>query len=117
MVKAAFDPNQALKTLPRFKQMMNPKSYRMAHAVYEMKDIENIEYYTHEPKTIGDKIAKGLVIGLRGSFDFLSRYNPETMNERDWVNRIVFLETTAGVPGMVGGLHRHLKSLRSLEHD
>ena len=39
------------------------------------------------------------------------------MTERDWLNRMIFLETTAGVPGMVGGLHRHLKALRSLEPD
>lgn len=39
------------------------------------------------------------------------------MNERDWLNRIVFLETVAGVPGMIGGLVRHLRSLRTLERD
>ena len=49
--------------------------------------------------------------------DFASRYNPEKMTERDWLNRVVFLETVAGVPGMVGGMSRHLKSLRTLEHD
>ena len=54
---------------------------------------------------------------VRKSFDFVSRYNPEKMNERDWLFRLIFLETTAAVPGMVGGLHRHLKALRSLEED
>ena len=54
---------------------------------------------------------------MRSSFDILSRYNPEKMNEREWSNRIIFLETVAGIPGMVGGLQRHLKSLRTLEHD
>lgn len=49
--------------------------------------------------------------------DFASRYNPDKMNERDWLNRAVFLETVAGVPGMVGGMSRHLRSLRTLEHD
>jgi len=112
-----FDPNKVLKTLPRFKMMMNPKSYRMAHAVYDLKDIETIEYYHHKPTSISDKLAYAMVIAMRSSFDFVSGYNPEKMNERDWINRIVFLETTAGVPGMVGGLQRHLKSLRSLEHD
>ena len=33
------------------------------------------------------------------------------------MNRIVFLETVAGVPGMIGGMVRHLKSLRVLEND
>ena len=112
-----FDPNKVLRTLPRFKKVINKSSYRMPHAVYKMEDIEKIEYYTHTPQGISDKLAKAMVIGMRSSFDFVSGYNPEKMNERDWLNRIIFLETTAGIPGMVGGLQRHLKSLRSLEHD
>ena len=39
------------------------------------------------------------------------------MDERAWLNRIIFLETVAGVPGMIGGMTRHLKSLRTLEKD
>jgi len=44
-------------------------------------------------------------------------YKPEKMNERHWLDRIIFLETVAGVPGMVGAMSRHLKSLRTLETD
>lgn len=54
---------------------------------------------------------------VRKGFDIFSRYNPEKMNERDWLFRCIVLETVAGVPGMVAGMHRHLKSLRTLEHD
>ncbi len=39
------------------------------------------------------------------------------MTEKKWLNRCLFLETIAGVPGMVGGMTRHLKSLRSLKSD
>ena len=39
------------------------------------------------------------------------------MTEKDWMLRIIFLETVAGVPGMVGGMLRHLKSLRKLEKE
>lgn len=99
-----FDPNNVLKTLPRFKKVINKNSYRMPHAVYKIKDIEQIEYYTHQPQGISDKLAKLMVFSMRSGFDVVSRYNPEKMNERDWLNRIVFLETTAGIPGMIGGL-------------
>ena len=54
---------------------------------------------------------------IRKSYDIVSFYNPEKMNERNWINRIIFLETVAGVPGMIGGMIRHLKSLRTLEKD
>merc|ERR1719261_659503 len=39
------------------------------------------------------------------------------MSERDWSRRILFLETLAGVPGMVAGMVRHLHSLRLMRRD
>jgi hypothetical protein len=42
---------------------------------------------------------------------------PIQMTEKEWMLRIIFLETLAGVPGMVGGMCRHLRSLRKLEKE
>jgi len=39
------------------------------------------------------------------------------MSEDKWVTRCIFLETVAGIPGIVGGMLRHTKSLRSLKRD
>ena len=39
------------------------------------------------------------------------------MTKGMWVNRALFLESVAGVPGMVGGMIRHLASLRKMKHD
>jgi len=39
------------------------------------------------------------------------------MTEKQWLQRFVFLESIAGVPGMVGGMIRHLQSLRLLRRD
>merc|ERR1719158_2272703 len=39
------------------------------------------------------------------------------MTEMDWARRIIFLETVAGVPGMVAGMVRHLHSLRLMRRD
>lgn len=89
----------------------------MAHPVYKLGDIETITSYHHEPEGYGDRLALSMITAVRKSFDLISGYNPEKMNERNWLNRIVFLETVAGVPGMIGGMSRHLKSLRTLEHD
>ena len=97
--------------------VMNPLSYRMPHAVYKLEDIEEIQKYHHEPQNWRDKLALNMIKFVRGSFDVVTRYNPETMKEREWLHRIIFLETVAGVPGMIGGMVRHLKSLRSLEAD
>lgn len=39
------------------------------------------------------------------------------MDERKWLVRFVFLESIAGVPGMVAGMLRHLYSLRRMRRD
>ncbi|OPL21665.1 alternative oxidase, partial [Mytilus galloprovincialis] len=54
---------------------------------------------------------------MRGSFDILSGFNRGERNERKWVLRICFLETVAGVPGMVAAMLRHLSSLRRMQRD
>ena len=42
---------------------------------------------------------------------------PYSMTEQKWLTRFVFLESVAGVPGMVAGMLRHLHSLRRLKKD
>jgi hypothetical protein len=39
------------------------------------------------------------------------------MTEAKWLVRFIFLESVAGVPGMVGGMLRHLHSLRRMKRD
>ena len=111
------DRTGVLKSLPKFKMILNPQSYRMAHPIYKLQDIETIKKYHHEPEGISDKMALTAITVVRKFFDTITRYNPEKMNERDWLMRFIILETVAGVPGMVAGMHRHLRSLRTLEHD
>ena len=40
-----------------------------------------------------------------------------TMTERKWLVRFLFLESVAGVPGMVAASVRHLHSLRRMKRD
>lgn len=47
----------------------------------------------------------------------MTRYDPASMTKNKWVQRCLILETVAGVPGMVGGMARHLRSLRVMERD
>merc|ERR1712046_280692 len=89
----------------------------MAHPVYKLKEIQQISPYHHQPEGYSDRLALSLITAVRKCFDVVSGYNPEKMNERNWLHRIIFLETVAGVPGMIGGMLRHLKSLRTLEAD
>lgn len=76
------------------------------------------------------------LIECRGAFDFVSGYKPyhvpdsilaekplpierlrkegKILSDKQWLLRIIVLESFAGVPGMVGGTLRHLRSLRLL---
>lgn len=63
----------------------------------------------HVPGDLSDRIARGFTLFLRFIADrfFAKRYG----------HRAVVLETVAGVPGMVGGMLQHMKSLRRMQDD
>lgn len=63
----------------------------------------------HAPATFGDRVALRTVKFMRIFADafFSKRYG----------HRAVVLETVAAVPGMVGGLLQHLKSIRHIRDD
>lgn len=75
-----------------------------------MQDLIKNKLITHHhPRKISDHIAFRVVRFLRFFADafFSTRYG----------HRAVILETVAGVPGMVGGMLQHLRSLRSCKND
>jgi len=101
----------------RHNLLKSPIEYRQQHCIYNLKAIEDIKATHVTTKSLKDKLAMGAVKMLRFGFDMGTGFNKDKMKEDDWLNRCIFLETVAGVPGMVGGMTRHLKSLRTLKHD
>jgi len=63
----------------------------------------------YEAKNFSDRVALGFTKFLR----FLA----DTFFKKRYGHRAVVLETVAAVPGMVGGMLLHLKSLRKMEDD
>jgi ubiquinol oxidase len=63
----------------------------------------------YKPVGIGDNIALGAVKFMRFFADVFFRHR--------YGHRAVILETVAAVPGMVGGMLNHLKSLRRMQDD
>lgn len=106
-----------IDSMIKHKVVLNPKSYRMAHPIYSQKTAEDVKYTHKSPQGIRDKIVLSMIRLTRGTFDTATSYDPDKLDERQWMNRAIFLETIAGVPGMIGGMHRHLRSLRTLERD
>ena len=99
--------------------------------------MKSIKVAHREAKTWSDWVALAMVRLLRFGMDTATFYRHDKavvkavqndpkpanrrswfeMNERKWLVRFVFLESVAGVPGMVGGMLRHLHSLRRMKRD
>jgi len=105
------------------------------HPVYTAEELKSVEVVHRVPKDIPDKVAYGLVKLARFGTDLLTGYKHKPippnsqmtlqelrkggylLNEHQWLSRILFLETIAGVPGMVAATLRHLTSLRLMRRD
>lgn len=87
-----------------------------------------------EAKTVSDKVALVAVRILRWGLDVATGYKHEraadmnakdpeaarrkyAMTEEKYMIRNVFLESVAGVPGIVAGMLRHLHSMRRMKRD
>ncbi|TNY18432.1 alternative oxidase, partial [Rhodotorula diobovata] len=111
--------------------------YLMAYPVYSPAELDSIKVIHHEPRTLADKWARWLVKTARWGFDLVSGYKVRfsclprapnlslqelrdqgyLMKRDDWMLRILFLESIAGVPGFTAAMLRHLRSLRLMRRD
>jgi hypothetical protein len=94
---------------------------------YTEEQMRQVEIAHREAKNWSDWVALGTVRMLRWGMDLVTGYRHPPpgkendvrfrMTEQKWLTRFVFLESVAGVPGMVGGMLRHLRSLRRMKRD
>lgn len=67
------------------------------------------ESFKRRPRSFRDTVARGCIRVVAKSFDIIFGFR--------YGHRAVTLETIAAVPGMVGGMFQHLKSLRYIRND
>ncbi|XP_064594810.1 uncharacterized protein LOC135461579 isoform X2 [Liolophura sinensis] len=92
-------------------------THTLPHPIWSEKELTSVKITHKEPEGFVDKAAYSAVKMLRFGFDVFSGFKLGKRNERKWLMRICFLETVAGVPGMVAAMTRHLHSLRRLRRD
>ncbi|WWC61838.1 uncharacterized protein I303_104423 [Kwoniella dejecticola CBS 10117] len=114
-------------------------AWTMMNPIYTENELNTVKVVGREPVTVADKAAHRTVKFLRRAFDFLTAYkavpiSPEILKQNPipieelrskglllshhkWLFRFILLESIAGVPGMVGGTLRHLRSMRLLRRD
>jgi len=135
--KAAVSNRGALQTPDSVSTIPEVKGdWVLFHPVYSTNELKAVTVLHREAKTIGDKFAANLVKFTRRAFDFVSGYKHKplppnahamsleelqkggyVLTESQWLSRILFLESIAGVPGMVAATLRHLRSLRLMRRD
>lgn len=101
------------------------------HPIYTEQELSDVHITHKKFESWHDRVAYTAVRTLRSVFDVFTGYlhaptpsktnsqsdvqhSHKTMTEQQWLRRFIFLESVAGVPGMVGGMSRHMKSLRKL---
>lgn len=103
------------------------------HPGYTMEEMMSVVPEHRKPRNFSDWVAWKAVRFARYWMDKatgmersqkVDKKNPTTavvaekpLTEAQWLIRFVFLESIAGVPGMVGGMLRHLSSLRRMKRD
>lgn len=109
---------QPPKNLPNIK--LTPAAW--PHPETTEQQLKSIEVAHREPRSLSDRTAYNTVRFFKWATNVATGYSrnpnkPYSMNARKWLVRFIFLETVAGVPGMVGGMLRHFRSLRSMQRD
>ncbi|KAK8864380.1 alternative oxidase, mitochondrial [Kwoniella newhampshirensis] len=114
-------------------------AWTMMNPIYTEAELDTVQVVGRPPVTVADRAAHGTVKFLRKCFDLLTQYkaveipqsvlqqNPipiaelrakgQLLSDQKWLFRFILLESIAGVPGMVGGTLRHLRSMRLLRRD
>jgi len=77
----------------------------------------NIEMTHRDPESTLDKVALGAVKCTRVIFDTATGWNRGEITTEKILNRAIFLETVAAIPGMVAAIIRHFSSLRNMKRD
>ncbi|KAH8429024.1 alternative oxidase [Aspergillus melleus] len=98
-----------------------------SHPIYTDSQMRDVKIAHRNAKNWSDWVALSTVRFFRWGMDLVTGYrHPKPnevqparfkMTEKKWLTRFIFLESVAGVPGMVGGMLRHLRSLRRMKRD
>jgi hypothetical protein len=65
--------------LPKHKVVLDPRNYRMAHPIYQLRDIEDVKVTHFPPQNVRDWLAFQWVRSIRTVFDLVTGYKAENM--------------------------------------
>ncbi|KAI4206536.1 MAG: hypothetical protein LQ346_001026 [Caloplaca aetnensis] len=110
-IKEVFGPPQDAPSIK-----VTPPAWH--HPIYTEEQMNLIQVAHRSTNNWRDRVALMMVRLLRFGMDTATGYtHDKSLSERKWLVRMLFLESVAGVPGMVAASIRHLHSLRRLKRD
>jgi hypothetical protein len=95
----------------------NMEYYNIGNAHQYTDDELNIELTHRKPEGFLDQAAYYSCQAVRLLFDTATRWRMDNIKVDNTLNRVIYLETIAAVPGMVAAVVRHFKSLRTMRGD
>ncbi len=89
---------------------------KVFHGHYTDEEL-NVKLTHTPPKGFRDHLAFHAVKAIRFLFDTATGWRSDNINISNTLNRVIYLETIAAVPGMVAAIVRHFRSLRTMKTD
>merc|ERR1719230_1902739 len=111
--------DDASMTRPTFGSIAD-HSWRQQNHIWtedEVRERMQTSDLKHVPQNASDVALQKMVRVAYHAFNFMTGYNHEDPPTKAIGYRLIILESVAGVPGMLGGMMRHFRSLRRLERD
>lgn len=69
------------------------------HCIWSKDELESVKVTHRAPETFGDRFVLNLSKTLRWGFDLVAGFKFGKRTEKKYINRIIFLETVAAIPG------------------
>lgn len=95
----------------------NMEYYNIGKAHQYTAEQLDIELTHRKPEGLLDRAAFHSVQAVRRVFDLATGWRMDNIRVDNTLNRVIYLETIAAVPGMVAAVVRHFKSLRNMRGD
>ena len=84
---------------------------------YTRDEVLNVKMTHTAPQNLRDRLALACVKAVRFGFDKATGWNYGAITPTMILNRTIYLETIAAVPGMCAAIVRHFRSLRQFKRD
>ena len=90
--------------------------YAKTHGKYTEEELD-VKLTHVPPEDWKDRLAFSAVKFVRFGFDVATGWNRGEITQDKILNRAIYLETIAAIPGMVAAIIRHFRSLRNMARD